>query len=124
MKDHCHSEPFAVILSAAKDLALGAQGKLREESRSAAGEATNKKQGEILRFAQNDSVGFAITMTAMGGAYVPTFSSGMYAPSRRWAHTSRQTRRNVCATRDSLLLPARRGTACRPLAGWISHHPG
>src|SRR5271157_6652711 len=31
----CHSEPFAVILSAAKDLALPAQGKLREESRSA-----------------------------------------------------------------------------------------
>ncbi len=30
----CHSEPFAVILSAAKDLALAAQGKLREESRS------------------------------------------------------------------------------------------
>jgi len=30
----CHSEPFAVILSAAKDLALGAQGKRREESRS------------------------------------------------------------------------------------------
>jgi hypothetical protein len=30
----CHSEPFAVILSEAKDLALGAQGKLREESRS------------------------------------------------------------------------------------------
>ena len=28
----CHSEPFAVILSEAKDLALGAQGKLREES--------------------------------------------------------------------------------------------
>jgi len=30
----CHSEPFAVILSEAKDLTLGAQGKLREESRS------------------------------------------------------------------------------------------
>jgi hypothetical protein len=29
-----HPEPFAVILSEAKDLALGAQGKLREESRS------------------------------------------------------------------------------------------
>jgi len=29
----CHSEPFAIILSEAKDLALGAQGKLREESR-------------------------------------------------------------------------------------------
>jgi hypothetical protein len=28
----CHSEPFAVILSEAKDLALGAQGKLLEES--------------------------------------------------------------------------------------------
>jgi hypothetical protein len=28
----CHSEPFAVILSTAKDLALGAQDKLREES--------------------------------------------------------------------------------------------
>jgi len=27
----CHSEPFAVILSAARDLALGAQDKLREE---------------------------------------------------------------------------------------------
>ena len=26
----CHSEPFTVILSEAKDLALGAQGKLRE----------------------------------------------------------------------------------------------
>ena len=33
----CHSEPFAVILSAAKDLALPAQGKLREESRSGHG---------------------------------------------------------------------------------------
>jgi hypothetical protein len=31
--DPCHSEPFAVILSEAKDLALFAQGKLREESR-------------------------------------------------------------------------------------------
>ena len=31
----CHSEPFAVILSEAKDLALPAQGKLREESCSA-----------------------------------------------------------------------------------------
>ena len=30
----CHSEPFAVILSEAKDFALAAQGKLREESRS------------------------------------------------------------------------------------------
>jgi hypothetical protein len=30
----CHSESFAVILSAAKDLALPAQDKLREESRS------------------------------------------------------------------------------------------
>ena len=29
----CHSEPFAVILSAAKGLPLPAQGKLREESR-------------------------------------------------------------------------------------------
>jgi hypothetical protein len=29
----CHSEPFAVILSVAKDRALPAQGKLREESR-------------------------------------------------------------------------------------------
>jgi hypothetical protein len=32
--EYCHSEPFAVILSAAKDLALPAQGKLREESLS------------------------------------------------------------------------------------------
>ena len=30
----CHSEPFAVILSEAKNLALPAQDKLREESRS------------------------------------------------------------------------------------------
>jgi hypothetical protein len=30
----CHSDPFAVILSAAKDLALPAQDKLREDSRS------------------------------------------------------------------------------------------
>ena len=32
-KQYCHSNPFAVILSAAKALALGAQGKLRQESR-------------------------------------------------------------------------------------------
>jgi hypothetical protein len=32
---HCHPEPFAVVLSEAKNLALGAQGKLREGSRSA-----------------------------------------------------------------------------------------
>ena len=32
--ERCHSEPFAVILSAAKDLALAAQGKLGEESPS------------------------------------------------------------------------------------------
>jgi hypothetical protein len=51
----CHSEPFAVILSAAKDLALGAQGKLREESRSASGRLNQKDQSEIPRFARNDS---------------------------------------------------------------------
>jgi len=32
----CHSEPFAVILSEAKDLARGAQGRLHEESGSEA----------------------------------------------------------------------------------------
>jgi hypothetical protein len=51
----CHSEPFAVILSEAKDLALGAQGKLREESCSASGRPPRKDQGEIPRFARNDS---------------------------------------------------------------------
>ena len=33
MLDCCHSESFAVILSEAKNLALPAQDKLREESR-------------------------------------------------------------------------------------------
>jgi len=55
----CHSEPFAVILSEAKDLGLGAPGKLREESCSASGTPPQKDQGEIppLRCAQgrNDS---------------------------------------------------------------------
>jgi len=46
-----HSEPFAVILSEAKDLALGAQGKLREESRS---DTSASKQGEIPHCARND----------------------------------------------------------------------
>jgi hypothetical protein len=41
-KRWCHSEPFAVILSEAKDLAL-----VRDEART-------KDQSEILRFAQND----------------------------------------------------------------------
>src|SRR5208337_4991990 len=57
--DRCHSEPFAVILSpfaslrvnSAKDLALSAQGKLREESRSG---LPSTKQGKIPRFARND----------------------------------------------------------------------
>jgi len=31
---HCHSEPFTVIPSEARNLALPVQGKLREESRS------------------------------------------------------------------------------------------
>ena len=31
---HCHSEPFTVIPSEARNLALAVQGKLREESRS------------------------------------------------------------------------------------------
>jgi len=47
----CHSEPFAVTLSEAKDLALGAQGKLREESRPAA-----DIQSGIPRFARNDRI--------------------------------------------------------------------
>ncbi len=51
-----HSEPFAVILSEAKDLALGAQGKLREEARPASVESTNQDQGDIPRFARIDSL--------------------------------------------------------------------
>jgi hypothetical protein len=51
-----HSEPFAVILSEAKDLALGAQGKLREESPSDFSSAIDAAQSEIPRFARNDSV--------------------------------------------------------------------
>ena len=50
----CHSEPFAVILSEAKDLALGAQGKLREESRPGLLGAVFPTQIEIPRFARND----------------------------------------------------------------------
>jgi len=50
----CHSEPFAVILSEAKHLALGAQGKLREESRSPPGGLKAKEQSEIPRCARND----------------------------------------------------------------------
>jgi hypothetical protein len=46
----CHSEPFAVILSEAKDLALGAQGKLREQSRT---DSSTSKQGETPRCARN-----------------------------------------------------------------------
>ncbi len=52
----CHSEPFAVILSEAKDLALRAQGKLRGESRPAEGQSRKKDQSEIPRFARNDSL--------------------------------------------------------------------
>jgi uncharacterized membrane protein len=51
-----HSEPFAVILSEAKDLALGAQGKLCEEARSASGGSTNQDHGEIPRFARTHSL--------------------------------------------------------------------
>jgi hypothetical protein len=52
----CHSEPFAVILSEAKDLALGAQGKFREESRSGLFFVNSEpNQIEIPRFARNDS---------------------------------------------------------------------
>ena len=50
MFQRCHSDSFAVILSAAKDLALPAQDKLREESRQLVIPTTT----EILRFAQND----------------------------------------------------------------------
>jgi len=53
----CHSEPFAVILSEAKHLALGAQGKLREESRSPPGGLKAKEQSEIPRCARNDICG-------------------------------------------------------------------
>jgi len=48
---HCHPEPFAVILSEAKNLALGAQGKLREGSRSAAPQ-NGKLQGFSTRAAR------------------------------------------------------------------------
>ena len=51
-----HSEPFVVILSEAKDLVPGAQGKLREEARSASGDSMNQDQGEIPRFARTDSL--------------------------------------------------------------------
>jgi len=50
MSRGCHFEPFAVILSEAKDLALGAQGKLREESRPGRFQA----HSEIPRRARND----------------------------------------------------------------------
>jgi hypothetical protein len=46
----CHSESFAVILSAAKDLALPAQDKLREESRPA---HFHEHTGFFFRYAQD-----------------------------------------------------------------------
>ena len=45
----CHSEPFTVIPSEARNLALPVQGKLREESRTSL-----RFQSEIPRFARND----------------------------------------------------------------------
>jgi len=50
----CHSEPFAVILSAAKDLALGAPDKLHEESRPGLLGPVCTTQNKIPRFARND----------------------------------------------------------------------
>jgi len=47
----CHSEPFAVIHSEAKDLDPGAQGKLREESCPA-----TRSQSEVPRSARNDGI--------------------------------------------------------------------
>ena len=70
----CHSEPFAVILipqSREKDLALPAQGKLREESPHLKAQSVRKNAG-ILRGvyperserAQNDRQwGYALRMT-------------------------------------------------------------
>jgi hypothetical protein len=52
---NCHSESFAVILSAAKDLALPAQDKLREESGPA--HFQEDTQSEILRCARDDNRG-------------------------------------------------------------------
>jgi hypothetical protein len=54
MEIACHSEPFAVILSEAKDLALGAQDKLREESRPGPCPVNHSTQSEIPRSARND----------------------------------------------------------------------
>jgi hypothetical protein len=51
----CHPEPFAVILSEAKNLALPAQDKLREGSlQFVAACGIQKATAEILRFAQDD----------------------------------------------------------------------
>jgi len=47
----CHSDPFAVILGEAKDLALRPQGKLREESRPGLLGAVCPTQSKIPRFA-------------------------------------------------------------------------
>jgi ATP-dependent helicase Lhr and Lhr-like helicase len=58
LAEACHSKPYAVILSEAKDLALGAQDKLREESRSAlvpVHQSFSANQSEIPRSARNDT---------------------------------------------------------------------
>jgi hypothetical protein len=69
----CHSEPFAVILSEAKDLALSAQGKLREES----GSEMFSKQCEIPRFARNDR------QTILDAQKPQTWENGYALPPRQ-----------------------------------------
>jgi hypothetical protein len=62
----CHSEPFAVILSEAKDLALDAQGKLREES-------------AVVRF-QKDKSRFFASLRMTDDIFTASFALGYSMP--------------------------------------------
>jgi hypothetical protein len=69
---HLSAEPVAVILSEAKDLALSAQGKLREESRPGLLRAVFPTQIKVPRFARNDIAWFlsARPPTGMNHCYL------------------------------------------------------
>ena len=103
MATTCHSEPFAVILSpslvipsgaknlalplrvnSAEDLARDAQGKLREESRSASDESTNQDRGKIPRFDRNDSL-FQRSRSALRGVWPFLLVVLLYLPARTCA---------------------------------------
>ena len=78
----CHSEPFAVILSAAKDLALPAQDKLREESRPAHFHEHTRffvgRRGDLLRMTAPTSFSAACSAPPKSRLFVPRLGNPQY----------------------------------------------